>query len=135
MNNILRVLTVFSLSLFTLGCTPDITDDSEFRLYYYNALLTIGDDYVSNPSYIGNSPHSFEIYEVTFDGKIYYNPKLDGALTEKSHFYVNPETGTFFVNKTAEMKAGTYSVSLKCVSDGIEYSYPDLFVVKLNKAQ
>lgn len=135
MKKILRVLAIVGLSLTSLGCTPEIADDTKFQLYYYNALLTIGDDFISKPSYIGEAPHSFEIYAITHDGQVYYNPKLDGALTEKSHFYVNPETGAFFVNQTTNMKAGIYSVSMRCVSDGTEYSYPDMFIVKLSKAQ
>lgn len=134
MKKILRLLSVLGLVLAGMGCTPEIADDTKFNLYYYNALLTIGDDFVSMPSYIGPVPHSFEIYSVTCEGQVYYNPKLDGALTEKSHFYVNPETGEFFVNKTTDMKAGTYSVSIKCISDGIQYTYPDMFIVKLSKA-
>ena len=135
MKKILRMLSVLVLFLAGLGCSPDIADDTKFKIYYYNALLSIGEDYISKPSYIGQTPHSFEIYEITHNGQLYYNPKLDGALTEKSHFYVNPETGAFFVNQTKDMKEGTYSVSLKCVSDGILYTYPDMFIVKLNKAQ
>lgn len=135
MKKILRMLSVLGLVLAGLGCSPDIIDDTKFELYYYNALLTVGEDYLSKPSYIGQPPHSFEIYGVTLDGKIYYNPKLDGELNEKSHFYVNPESGAFYVNQTTDMKTGTYSVSMKCVSDGIQYTYPDMFVVKLNKAE
>ena len=134
MKKILRVLAIVGLSLTSLGCTPEIADKTTFKIYYYNALLTIGEDFISMPSYIGQAPHSFEIYSVTHDGQVYYNPKLDGALTEKSHFYVNPETGEFFVNQTVDMKAGVYSVSMKRVSDGVEYTYPDMFVVNLNKA-
>ena len=119
--------------LTQIGCSREIADDTEFKLYYYNALLSVGEDFISKPSYIGQTPHSFEIYGITHDGQVYYNPKLDGALTEKSHFYVNPETGAFSVNQTKDMKTGIYSVSMKCISDGVEYSYPDLFIVKLNK--
>ena len=134
MRKILKALSVIILLLGASGCTPDTADKTTFKIYYYNALLTIGEDFISMPSYIGQAPHSFEIYSVTHDGQVSYNPKLDGALTEKSHFYVNPETGEFFVNQTVDMKAGVYSVSMKCVSDGVEYTYPDMFVVKLNKA-
>lgn len=135
MKKILRVLSVLGLVLAGLGCSPDITDDTKFKLYFYNVILESGEDYISKPSYIGQTPHSFEIYGVTLDGKIYYNPILDGELNEKSHFYVNPESGAFYVNQTANMKLGTYSVSMKCVADGVEYSYPDMFVVKLIKPQ
>ena len=131
MKKILRVLSVLGLVLAGLGCSPDITDDTKFKLYFYNVILESGEDYISKPSYIGQTPHSFEIYGVTLDGKIYYNPILDGELNEKSHSYVNPESGAFYVNQTANMKLGTYSVSIKCVADGVEYSYPDMFVVKL----
>ncbi len=135
MKKILRTLSALGLFLVGLGCSPDIADDTKFKIYYYNVLLSIGEDYISKPSYIGQEPHSFGIYEITHNGQLYYNPKLDGVLTEKSHFYVNPETGAFFVNQTTDMKEGIYSVSMKCVSDGIQYTYPDLFIVKLNKAQ
>ena len=135
MKNFSRLLILLAFCLVKVGCTPDIADDTKFKLYYYNALLTVGEDYISKPSYIGQTPHSFEIVGVTLDGQVYYNPKLDGELNEKSHFYVNPETGAFFVNQTTGMKAGTYSVSINCISDGIPYTFPDMFVVKLNKAQ
>ena len=135
MKNISRLLILLVFCLVQVGCTPDIADDTKFKLYYYNALLTVGEDYISKPSYIGQTPHSFEIVGVTLDGQVFYNPKLDGELNEKSHFYVNPESGAFFVNQTTSMKAGTYSVSMKCVSDGIQYTYPDMFIVKLKKAQ
>lgn len=117
------------------GCSPDITDDARFHLYYYNALVTMGEDYYSTPSYIGAAPHSFEIYDITYEGQVYYNPKLDGALTEKSHFYVNPENGGFFVNQTKDMKAGTYLVSIRCISDGVTYDNPDILTVKLSKVK
>ena len=135
MKKFLRVLSVLGLVLAGLGCSSDIIDDTKFKLYYYNALLTVGDDFIANPSYIGPAPHSFEITGVTYNKQIYYNPKLDGALHEKSHFYINYDTGTFFVNQTADMKTGTYLVSIKCVSDGVQYTYPDMIIVKLNKAQ
>lgn len=135
MKKILRVLSVLGLVLAGLGCSTDIKDDTKFKLYYYNVLLELGEDYLSKPSYIGQTPHSFAIYGITLDGNIYYNPKLDGELNDKSHFYVNPESGAFYVNQTTNMKVGTYSISMKCVSDGVEYTYPDMFVVKLIKAQ
>lgn len=135
MKNILKLVSALGLVLAGLGCSPDIVDNTTFRLYYYNALIVQGEDFISKPSYIGQTPNSFEIYGVTLDGQVYYNPKLDGELNEKSHFYVNPESGAFFVNQTTSMKAGTYSVSMKCVSDGIQYTYPDMFIVKLKKAQ
>lgn len=133
MKKILKALSVLSILLVQMGCSKDNAEEIKFHLYYYNALLSVGEDFISKPSYIGQTPHSFAIYGITHDGQIYYNPKLDGALTEKSHFYVNPETGAFFVNQTIDMKTGVYSVSMKCVSDGVEYLYPDMFVVKLNK--
>ena len=135
MKKFLRVLSVLGLVLAGLGCSPDITDDTKFKLYFYNVILESGEDYISKPSFIGQTPHSFEISGVTLDGNIYYNPILDGELNEKSHFYVNPETGAFYVNQTTNMKLGIYSVSMKCVSDGLQYSYPDMFVVKLIKPQ
>lgn len=133
MKNISRILTLLVIFMVQMGCTPDIADDTKFKLYYYNALLSQGEDFISKPSFIGQTPHSFEIYAITLDGQVFYNPKLDGELTEKSHFYINPETGAFFVNQTAKMKTGIYSMSVKCISDGIQYSYPDMFIVKLNK--
>ena len=135
MKSLLRLLTILSLFLVQIGCTPDIADDTKFNLYYYNALVVQGEDFYSTPSYIGTAPHSFVIYAITYEGQVYYNPKLDGELTEKSHFYINPENGAFFVNQTNSMKAGIYKVSIKCVSDGVQYDYPDILTVKLNKAK
>lgn len=135
MKNISRLLTLLIVFLTQVGCTPDIADDTKFNIYYYNALVTLGEDYYSTPSYIGAAPHSFEIYSITYEGQVYYNPKLDGELTEKSHFYVNPENGGFFINQTKNMKAGIYKVSMRCVSDGVQYDYPDILTVKMNKAQ
>ena len=135
MKNFSRLLTLLAFFLVQAGCTPDIADDTKFNLYYYNALVVQGEDFYSTPSYIGAAPHSFEIYSITYDGQVYYNPKLDGELTEKSHFYINPENGAFFVNQTNTMKAGTYLVSIKCVSDGVQYDYPNIMTVKLNKAK
>lgn len=135
MKNIYRVLSVMLVLLSWTACAPDITDDTAFELYYYNVSLTLGEDFVSQPSYIGERPDSFEIYAISCDGRVWYNPKLDGKLTEDSHFYVDPENGNFFVNDTAEMTAGTYKVSIRCVSGGMSYTYPDMVTVKINKAK
>jgi hypothetical protein len=47
----------------------------------------------------------------------------------------NPENGGFFVNQTKDMKAGTYLVSIRCVSDGVTYDNPDILTVKLSKVK
>lgn len=135
MKNIYRLLSLMLLLLTWVSCTPDVTDDTVFKLYYFNVSLTLGEDYVSQPSYLGKQPHSFEIYAISCDGKVWYNPKLDGKLTEDSHFYVNPDNGNIIISKTTDMTAGTYKVSISCVSDGVAYTYPDLITVKLNKAK
>ena len=112
MKNIYRVLSVMLVLLSWTACAPDITDDTAFELYYYNVSLTLGEDFVSQPSYIGERPDSFEIYAISCDGRVWYNPKLDGKLT-----------------------AGTYKVSIRCVSGGVSYTYPDMVTVKINKAK
>ena len=117
------------------ACTPQVTDDTVFSLYYYNIGLTAGETISISPSYMGAPPTDFRIYSITRNGKVFYDPRLDGELTEDDSFYINPSDGQFFVLNTAEMDTGTYVISLTCNSDGVGYDCPGIITVEIKSAE
>lgn len=130
-----RFLSCLLLPFLLAACTPQVTDDTVFNLYYYNIGLTPGETVNISPSYIGTPPTGFRIYSITRNGKVFYEPRLDGELTEDDSFYINPSDGRFSVQNTIDLATGTYSVSLTCTSGGVEYDYPGIITVEIKSAE
>ena len=134
MNNILKRAIYLLTVLVGISCTPIVTDQTEFALYYFDVGNMMPGEVINlTPSYKGVPPTDFSIYSISHNGKIYYNPKLDGVLTESSQFYVNPVNGYFSMQNTQKLATGTYVVSVKCTSDGILYDFPEAITVKIVK--
>lgn len=132
MKTITKLLFLVSILLYAVSCTPQVTDNTKFALYYYNiGNMYPGDEISISPSYIGTPPTDFRVYSITYDGKIYYDPKIDGELTPDDSFYIEKGTGVFFVQNTTDLKPGKYSVGLSCTSDGEPYDYPDIITVEI----
>ena len=134
MNNILKRAIYLLTVLVGISCTPIVTDQTEFALHYFDVGNMMPGEVINlTPSYKGVPPTDFSIYSISHNGKIYYNPKLDGVLTETSQFYVNPVNGYFSMQNTQKLATGTYVVSIQCTSDGILYDYPEAITVKIVK--
>ena len=134
MNNILKRAIFLLTVLVGISCTPIVTDQTEFALHYFDVgNMMPGEAINLTPSYKGVPPTDFSIYSISHNGKIYYNPKLDGVLTETSQFYVNPVNGYFSMQNTQKLATGTYVVSIKCTSDGVLYDFPEAITVKIVK--
>ena len=134
MNNILKRAIYLLTVLVGISCTPIVTDQTEFALHYFDVgNMMPGEAINLTPSYKGVPPTDFSIYSISHNGKIYYNPKLDGVLTETSQFYVNPVNGYFSMQNTQKLATGTYVVSIKCTSDGVLYDFPEAITVKIVK--
>lgn len=134
MNNILKRAIYLLTVLVGISCTPIVTDQTEFALHYFDVGNMMPGEVINlTPSYKGVPPTDFSIYSISHNGKIYYNPKLDGVLTESSQFYVNPVNGYFSMQNTQKLATGTYVVSVKCTSDGILYDFPEAITVKIVK--
>ncbi len=132
MKTIIKLLCFSAVLLWGASCTPPVTDRTEFALYYYDiGNMYPGDEVSITPSYIGETPSDFRIYSVTRDGKIFYDPKIDGELTEEDSFYIDRQTGTFMVQNTTDMDPGKYVVSLSCTSGGKAYDYPGMITVEI----
>ena len=130
------VTLLLSLLLLVLaGCTKkSFIDDTEFALYYKSiSPFTIGQEAVSKPSYIGETPEDFKIYSIMHNINLYYSPKIDGELEADDTFYIDPVTGDFKIHKTSELKPGTYKVSIQCKAGGKTYQFPDAIVIEISK--
>lgn len=134
MNNILKRAIYLLTVLVGISCTPIVTDQTEFALHYYEVGdMLPGEPITLSPSYIGQAPTDFSIYLIKKDGKQYYNPKIDAALTPESPFYIEPQNGYFTMQNTFKLTAGTYLVSLRCESAGVKYKFPDKIKVTIVK--
>lgn len=123
------------LLLVLAGCTKkSFIDDTEFALYYKSiSPFTIGQEAVSKPSYIGETPEDFKIYSIMHNINLYYSPKIDGELEADDTFYIDPVTGDFKIHKTSDLKPGTYKVSIQCKAGGKTYQFPDAIVIEISK--
>lgn len=131
-----KTICCLAVSLLGLSCTPLVTDQTEFALHYYDVgNMLPGEPITLAPSYLGDAPTDFLIYVVKHNGMIYYDPRIPGTeiLTPESEFYVDPTSGQFTMRNTNKLAVGTYTVSLKCKSGGIEYDYPDKITIKIVK--
>ena len=134
MKSFCKALGCLLAAVFMAGCTPMVTDADVFALHYFDiGNMVPGETINLTPSYKGTAPTDFNIYSIMHNGKIYYNPKLDGELTESSPFYVNPLNGYFSMQNTQKLATGTYVVAIKCTSDGVLYDYPEAITVKIVK--
>lgn len=136
MKSFCKTLGCLLAAIFMAGCTPMVIDDAVFALHYFDVgNMVPGETINLTPSYKGASPTDFNIYSITHNGKIYYNPKLDGELTQSSPFYVNPSNGFFSMQNTQKLATGTYVVAIKCTSAGVLYDYPEAITVKIVKSR
>lgn len=134
MNRILKQ-TLCLLAVFVgISCTPIVTDQSGFSLHYYEVgNMVPGEPVTLAPSYMGETPTDFYIYLIKQNGKQYYNPKIDAPLTAESPFYIEPTSGYFKMQNTSKLAPGTYHVSIRCKSAGVEYDFPDKITVGIVK--
>ena len=131
----LLILLTLILPPFLTGCEKsDFADKTVFALHYMGiSNVHPGETATSSPSYIGETPSDFSIFAITLNGNIYYNPKIDGELTDQSTFYVDPVVGTFKLQNSSALRPGTYKVGIACTSAGVEYSYPEAIVLTIIK--
>ena len=134
MNKILKRAVYLLTVLVGISCTPIVTDQTEFALHYYEVgNMVPGDPMTLAPSYIGETPTDFQIYLIRKDGKQFYNPKIDPKLTPESPFWIEPTSGYFKMQNTFNLTPGTYKVSLRCKSAGVNYDFEDKITVKIVK--
>ena len=129
-----RFLSCLLLPFLLAACTPQVTDDTVFSLYYYDiSNLAQGETISISPSYLGVPPTGFHIYSIMYEGRVFYDPRLDGELTETDNFYIDSASGVFTVQNTTDLSIGNYTVSLTCISDGVEYDYPGMITVEITE--
>ena len=134
MNSKLKTICCTFLIMLFGGCTPIVTDQTEFTLHYFEVGdMLPGEPVTLSPSYKGEAPTDFLIYLIKQNGKQYYNPKIDAVLTPDSPFYIEPTSGYFKMQNTDKLTPGTYTVSIRCKSAGTEYDFPDKITVKIVK--
>ena len=132
-----RLLILLSLALppILAGCEKnDHVDKTPFALHYMGiSNVHPGETATSSPSYIGETPSGFSIYGIIHNGNIFYSPKIDGELTDQSTFWVDPAAGTFKLQNSSSLRAGTYKVGISCQSAGVDYAYPEAIVITVIK--
>ena len=132
-----RLLIFLTLMLppFLAGCEKnDYVDKTTFALHYMGiSNVHPGETATSSPSYIGETPSGFSIFGINHNGNIFYSPKIDGELTERSTFWVDPVVGTFKLQNSSSLRPGTYKVGISCHSAGVEYAYPEAIVITVIK--
>lgn len=134
MNRILKQTLCLLTVLAGISCTPIVTDQTEFALHYYEVgNMLAGEPVTLSPSYIGETPTDFYIYLIKQNGKQYYNPKIDAPLNAESPFWIEPTSGYFKMQNTGKLTPGTYTVSIRCKSAGVEYDFPDKITVRIVK--
>ena len=131
-----RLLILFAAAAFLSGCArASFVDDRDFDMYYMGISgIHPGETATSAPSYIGARPSEFEIYTISLNGNIYYNPKIDGKLNENSSFFVDPSTGNFKLQNSSSLRTGRYAVGIKCRAAGKTYSYPEAVTIIMEKS-
>ena len=134
MRKFLLILSVILLGVLS-GCRKNSFEDKQAFALHYMGISNIhpGETATSSPSYLGEAPTGFSIPLIMLNGNIYYEPRIDGPLTEDSSFYVDPVSGTFKIQNTSSLKAGLYKVSIRCSSGGREYEYPDAITINMLK--
>lgn len=131
----LLILLSLALPLILAGCEKnDHVDKTPFALHYMGiSNVHPGETATSSPSYIGETPSGFSIFGINHNGNIFYSPKIDGELTDQSTFWVDPAVGTFKLQNSSSLRAGTYKVGISCQSAGVDYAYPEAIVITVIK--
>ena len=118
-----KMIAGLLLGMAVLGsCAKnELSEDGDFMLFYPD-VTDIGLSYNMNvkPTYRGQTPEDFKVYDVT----------LDGNRCETDAFAIDENTGELLIRSTSFMQVGLYSISVSCVSGGKTYEFPD--AVKFN---
>lgn len=112
------------LALMTvmMSCTPQLTDTTEFSLYY-PGITDIGPSTNMDltPSWHGGTPDSFEICSVTREGE---------AVTPEC-FSVDAQTGVFQIRQSDNIPTGKYRIGIACAVNGKRFEFADAIVVNM----
>ena len=134
MKSFCKALGCLLAAVFMAGCTPMVTDAAVFALHYFDVgNMVPGEPITLAPSYKGAEPSGFVIYTIKHNGMIYFDPRISDELTPDSEFYIDPSSGQFTMRNTGKLAVGTYTVSIRCKSGGIEYDFPEKITVKIVK--
>ena len=113
-----KLISIVLTGLAVLSCSK--TQEKEVLSIYYPEIVNIGPSmhFVSDPpSYAGVRPEEFSITQVT----------LDGSPLSEHPFSINAKNGSISLSETDNMALGLYSVSVRCLSQGRSYDFPDVF--------
>lgn len=134
MRKFLLILSVILLGALS-GCRKNSFEDKQAFVLHYMGISNIhpGETATTSPSWLGDTPENFSIPLILFNGNIFYQPKIDGPLTEDSSFYVDPGTGIFKIQNTSSLKAGIYKVTVNCSSGGQAYEFADAIIITMLK--
>ncbi|MGN1212035.1 MAG: surface glycan-binding family protein, partial [Candidatus Cryptobacteroides sp.] len=113
------------LCLSVTSCTPEgLVDTSEFTLYY-PGITDIGPstNFTVSPTWHGEPPSDFAIYEVTLDGQNY----------QTDCFTIDGATGEFSISGSDNLPVGKYAISISCMSAGKTFQFANAITVNMLK--
>ncbi len=104
-------------------CEAELTDTTEFALYYYGVtdIAPSMSFTLSGPSYIGPEPSNFEIYNITWNSEPY--------VTDV--FSIDVNTGAISISNSDDLEIGLYSISVACDAGGKRYQFPDIVTINM----
>lgn len=135
MRKLLPLLAMILSGILLSACQRAVFADARPFALYYMGISNIhpGETATTAPSWLGEAPHDFSITLIRLGNNIYYQPKIDGPLSETSTFHIDPDSGTVKIQNTNGMKAGTYRVDVRCTSGGVVYDLPEAITIIMLK--
>jgi len=118
-------IILFSFVFFTACDDTETIDETNFTIYY-TGMTDIGPSMtgvISSPSYIGGKPSGFEITGITVNGESYTGDS----------FQINKDEGSITITQTSGIPVGRYKISIRCISNGKVYDYPDIVEINMMK--
>lgn len=124
------LMWVLTMVGFTSCEDTETVDTSGFKLFY-TSMTDIApgmeNKVIAQPSYKGLAPSDFSIYNITFGEE--NTPYTD----ESECFRIDSSVGSIELRNTANLAVGVYKISIRCVSGGTTYSFPDIVEVNFLK--
>ncbi|MBO5194705.1 MAG: DUF4958 family protein, partial [Bacteroidales bacterium] len=121
---LLACAAVVGLCLSVGSCRQDLlVDTSEFTLYYPGITDVASKTIIYvDPSSHGQKASDFRITRVTLEGYTY-------KMTDE--FAMDSQSGRFSITGGEAVPAGTYRISVSCVSGGKTFEFPDAIEVNI----
>lgn len=119
------LLALLAVIAAMMSCTPQLTDTTEFSLYY-PGITDIGPstNMDLSPSWHGGTPENFEITSVT----------LAGEAVTPGCFSVDAQTGVFQIRQSDNVPTGKYRISIACTVNSKRFEFADAIVVNMMPA-